>query len=254
MVCKSLIGEVVTLGSGEVTNPIRNVTLFDTSTEKDLNLNEQLIQKLDPSGGSSRASPVSSSSSKSPVPSTLAPKAAASAAPNAAGAGASKEEVSKEASDDEEEDEALLDLACLKELVPPSVPAVGDYFDINVTFAASPSNFTVQPWSSSQSLEDLQESIQKFYSSPKHQKEMSKQQLDGDKFFAALHSDKCWYRVRVNSYLDEFTVAVRFVDYGDHAMISISNLQVLRSQFRNLPMQAVSGCLAGNLRVNISKA
>lgn len=103
----------------------------------------------------------------------------------------------------------------------------------------------VQPWSSSQSLEDLQDSIQKFYSSPRHQREVTRQQLEQDKFFAALHSDKHWYRVRVNSFLDEFTVAVNFVDYGDHAMISISNLQVLRSQFRNLPMQAIKACLAG---------
>ena len=102
-------------------------------------------------------------------------------------------------------------------------------------------------------MEDLQDSIQKFYSNSKHQKEVTKSQLEQDKFFAALHSDKNWYRVRVNSFLDEYTVAVRFVDYGDHAMISISNLQVLRSQFRNLSMQAVNACLAGEEEFTNSK-
>ena len=37
--------------------------------------------------------------------------------------------------------------------------------------------------------------------------------------------------------LDESTVAVRFVDYGDCSMVAIENLQVLWAQFRNLPMQ-----------------
>ena len=36
-----------------------------------------------------------------------------------------------------------LELASLKTLIPPDVPGVDDYFDVNVTLAASPSNFTV---------------------------------------------------------------------------------------------------------------
>lgn len=47
--------------------------------------------------------------------------------------------------------------------------------------------------------------------------------------------------------LDEATVAVRFVDFGDFSMISLENLQVLNSQFRNLPMQAISANLAGKV-------
>lgn len=35
------------------------------------------------------------------------------------------------------------DLTSLKELVPPALPPVGSFFDVNVTLAASPSNFTV---------------------------------------------------------------------------------------------------------------
>lgn len=138
LVCKSLIGEVtpaLLLGDGNSTDLVhgRSVTLFDTSTEKDLNLNKQLLQKLDPSGSGSRASPASSSpSSRSPPP-----PAASVAAP------AKEEEGDKDGEASEDEDEALLDLASEKELVPPTVPSVGDYFDINVTFAASPSNFTV---------------------------------------------------------------------------------------------------------------
>ena len=36
-----------------------------------------------------------------------------------------------------------LDLASLKPLIPAMIPDEGQYFDVNVTLAASPSNFTV---------------------------------------------------------------------------------------------------------------
>lgn len=32
-----------------------------------------------------------------------------------------------------------------KELQPPKIPEIGEYFDVHVTMAANPSNFTVQP-------------------------------------------------------------------------------------------------------------
>ena len=35
------------------------------------------------------------------------------------------------------------ELTILKPLIPPDVPGVDEYFDVNVTLAASPSNFTV---------------------------------------------------------------------------------------------------------------
>ena len=35
------------------------------------------------------------------------------------------------------------ELTILKPLIPPDVPGVNEYFDVNVTLAASPSNFTV---------------------------------------------------------------------------------------------------------------
>ena len=41
------------------------------------------------------------------------------------------------------EDLKLLDLTSLKSVMPPNVGDVGDFLDINVTLAASPSNFTV---------------------------------------------------------------------------------------------------------------
>jgi len=43
-----------------------------------------------------------------------------------------------------ESDLMSLDLASLKPLILPEVPGVDEFFDINITLAASPSNFTVK--------------------------------------------------------------------------------------------------------------
>ncbi len=89
--------------------------------------------------------------------------------------------------------------------------------------------------------------MSEFYSAKDRQREVTRADLEKDVFFACFHDDK-WRRVRVNSQLDEYTVAVRFVDHGDFSMTGIDNLQLLWSHFRNLPMQAVNACLAGMSR------
>jgi hypothetical protein len=38
------------------------------------------------------------------------------------------------------------DLASMKTLLAPEIPSPGQYFDISVTFAVSPSSFVVQPY------------------------------------------------------------------------------------------------------------
>jgi hypothetical protein len=97
-------------------------------------------------------------------------------------------------------------------------------------------------------LEQLERLMNQFYRAESCRRAVTKSDLEKDCFFAAFHDDM-WRRVRVNSMLDEYTVAVRFVDHGDFSMTSIDCLQLLWSQFRNLPMQAVNACLAGELKV-----
>ena len=41
------------------------------------------------------------------------------------------------------EDLMSIDIASLKPLMPTTMPEIGDFLDVNVTLAASPSNFTV---------------------------------------------------------------------------------------------------------------
>ncbi len=135
------------------------------------------------------------------------------------------------------------ELASLKELVPPTIPGVGEFFDVNVTLAASPSNFTVQSWSDGQALDMLQREMNHQYTMTTTQ--VDRKALRSDSYFAGRHTDGFWYRVRVNSQVDDATVAVRLVDYGDYSLMSLENLAILSSRFRNLPMQAINASLAG---------
>ena len=77
--------------------------------------------------------------------------------------------------------------------------------------------------------------------------------LSKDFFFSGRHDDGQWYRVKVNSMLDEYTAAVKLVDYGDYCMMQLENMQPLWPQFRNLAMQAISASLAGKLSFFLSK-
>ena len=43
--------------------------------------------------------------------------------------------------------------------------------------------------------------------------------------------DGKWYRVKVNSTIDESTVAAKMVDFGDYTMIPMERLQPLWPQF-----------------------
>jgi len=71
--------------------------------------------------------------------------------------------------------------------------------------------------------------------------------LSKDFFFSGRHDDGQWYRVKVNSMLDEYTAAVKLVDYGDYCMMQLEHMQPLWPQFRSLAMQAISASLAGIL-------
>jgi len=124
---------------------------------------------------------------------------------------------------------------------------VNDYFDVTVTLAGSPSNFTVQPYFEGRALENLSLEMNKFYNDEKNLYDkgpLTSDHLSKDFFFAGKHDDGQWYRVKVNSMLDEYSAAVKLVDYGDYSMMQLENMQPLWPQFRNLSMQAISASLA----------
>ena len=139
------------------------------------------------------------------------------------------------------------DVASLKDLVPSEIPKIGSFLDVHVTLAANPGNFTVQSWTKLKALEELQDEMMAFYSKPENRKPLTISDLSRDCYFAALYGDNAWYRVRVNSQIDTTTVAARLVDYGDCTMVSVSDMQILWSQFRNLPVQAINASLHGKM-------
>ena len=136
-----------------------------------------------------------------------------------------------------------VDLASLKTLLAPDVPAEGEYFDVNVTFAVSPSNFVVQPYSEGPQLEKLMSDLNSFYNKEENVQEAPADIKEGD-YCAARHTDGFWYRVRVTRVIDGENAAIRYVDYGDLTMVALSDIQPLWGQFRNLPFQAINAKLA----------
>jgi len=141
------------------------------------------------------------------------------------------------------------DLASLKTLLAPVIPLEGQYFDINITFAVSPSSFVVQPYNEGNKLELLMTELNTYYTVEEHLQEVSSADLSEGEYFAARHTDGFWYRVRVTNVIDSDHAAVRYVDYGDLTMVSVSDLQPLWGQFRNLPYQAINAKLANVLPV-----
>jgi len=136
------------------------------------------------------------------------------------------------------------DLASLKTLLAPVIPHEGQYFDINITFAVSPSSFVVQPYNEGHKLELLMTELNSFYTVEEHLQEVASSDLSEGEYFAARHTDGFWYRVRVTKVIDSDHAAVRYVDYGDLTMVGVSELQHLWGQFRNLPYQAINAKLA----------
>jgi len=137
------------------------------------------------------------------------------------------------------------DLELVEPLLAPVIPldGVGNYFDVIVTSAASPSNFVVQPLQEGDKLESLMSDLNKFY--PLNLRELSVEQVKVGSYFSARHLDNYWYRVRVIKVIDSGNVVVRYVDYGDLGLVSLANLQPLCLEFRNLPYQAIHARLTG---------
>jgi hypothetical protein len=123
---RSLVGQVHARDESGIA-----MILYDTSfSEEDVNINEKILEKFRPNPSpASAANKNGSSTNGEPVSPTP---------PIDTMSNSSKD------SDASILDLMSVDLASLKQLMPTNVPEVGDFFDVNVTLAASPSNFTVR--------------------------------------------------------------------------------------------------------------
>ena len=126
---KSLVGSVYANDENGI-----SLILIDTSGEDtDVNINQLLLEKLTGTGSTTQDQPppleVPSDNHFKPMPPPRGKSSGFDSEPSD-----STMNVSELMS---------LDLASLKSLNPSPPPAVNDFFDVTVTLAASPSNFTV---------------------------------------------------------------------------------------------------------------
>ncbi|XP_076752241.1 tudor domain-containing protein 7 tapas isoform X1 [Xylocopa sonorina] len=138
----------------------------------------------------------------------------------------------------------------VKSLKPPNISGIGEFFDVYVTMAAHPGNFTVQPFRDKGSLEKMMLQLQEVCQAYKGPSPTPESVREG-KLYAAQHTDGHWYRVCISSIIEENMVSVYFCDYGDISVMPINKLQPLKSQFVELPYQAIKARLAGIRPINV---
>ncbi|CAK9832538.1 Tudor domain-containing protein 7 [Anthophora retusa] len=138
----------------------------------------------------------------------------------------------------------------VKSLKPPKISGIGDYFDVHVTMAAHPGNFTIQPFDDKRSLEKMMIQLQETCRTYRGPVPTSESVREG-KLYAAEHTDGHWYRVCISSIIKENMVSVYFCDFGDVSVLPLNKLQPLKSQFLELPYQAIKARLAGIRPINV---
>ncbi|XP_043486292.1 tudor domain-containing protein 7 isoform X2 [Polistes fuscatus] len=137
----------------------------------------------------------------------------------------------------------------IKTLKPPKIAGNREFFDVHVTMAANPGNFTVQPLDDKRSLEAMMIELQKVCLTNQGLCPTIESIKEGN-FYAAKHKDEHWYRVSAMNIIDENMVTVYFCDFGDVCILSLDKLQPLKGQFLELPYQAIKAKLVGIRPIN----
>ncbi|XP_045124704.1 tudor domain-containing protein 7-like isoform X2 [Portunus trituberculatus] len=122
------------------------------------------------------------------------------------------------------------------------IPDVGDYFDVFVTYAASPYHFAVQPWKMSKKFDKLNESMQNYYYNSANLKKVSG--IKAGQYCAVKHTDDIWYRAQVEM-VTSMSVTGIFVDFGDRFVTTLDQAQPLIPDFCTLPCLAIKAELFG---------
>nr|CAB3266882.1 tudor domain-containing protein 1-like [Phallusia mammillata] len=119
-------------------------------------------------------------------------------------------------------------------------PPLGVNVDIIITECNQPGEFFCQLVT--QQLQQLAETLQDL---TKHCKEAPSFPTEclPEMFCSALFKDGMWYRAQVKQ-VDDNTIFVEYVDYGNSALISKHNVQLLPAKFGSLPVQAFKCNLA----------
>ncbi|XP_032664575.1 tudor domain-containing protein 7-like [Odontomachus brunneus] len=133
-------------------------------------------------------------------------------------------------------------------LNPPMISDIGQFFDVHVTLAAHPGHFIVQPLNNGDEMKAMMTELQKYcdaYEGPELES------VGEGKLYAGKFMDNYWYRVYVTNIINENTISVYFCDFGDVTIVPRNRLQPLKSEFLELPYQAVKAKLVGIQPMNI---
>ncbi|KAK9507927.1 hypothetical protein O3M35_007687 [Rhynocoris fuscipes] len=121
------------------------------------------------------------------------------------------------------------------------IPPIGSgYFEIYVSDAANPDNFTVLPTKYLSDLNKLTEEMTDYYDNMKPNV-TSPLQYD---VYAMKHTDGFWYRAVLYRVLND-NITVRLCDYGNLDIVTLQNLRPLHKKFMKMPFVGFKAALCG---------
>uniref|UniRef100_A0A8C3GCX2 Tudor domain containing 7 a n=1 Tax=Cyclopterus lumpus TaxID=8103 RepID=A0A8C3GCX2_CYCLU len=117
----------------------------------------------------------------------------------------------------------------------------GQNMDVFVPVACHPGYFVVQPWQDLHKLVVLMGEMMLYYNQTWNTPNIQNGQIYAAKI------DKNWHRVQVKGILANGLVSVFELDYGKHELLQITLFRPLIEEFRQLPFQAITTQLAGEM-------
>ena len=128
------------------------------------------------------------------------------------------------------------------EIIKPQQLTVSSRVSMFVTHVVSPLSFWCRPLSSYEQLDGIMATMADYYN--EHIKPVSSVTM-GTIVAAQYSEDKSWYRAKVLS-VDNDTVSVLFVDYGNNEVVAMEKIQPIDDQFLSLPAQAIHCSITGD--------
>ncbi|KAF5301058.1 hypothetical protein FQA39_LY10877 [Lamprigera yunnana] len=128
-------------------------------------------------------------------------------------------------------------------LMSPSIPTIGNYFDVRIPCAVHPHNFFVQPYHSQPDLNKLMTALQERYKDVQYSPLQISDVFPG-KIYASKHDDGKWYRTSVIKVINTGSISVFYCDFGYYTNLAVYQLVPLDDNFMELPSQAIKAKLA----------
>ncbi|XP_072312993.1 tudor domain-containing protein 1 [Eucyclogobius newberryi] len=125
----------------------------------------------------------------------------------------------------------------------PLTQAVGDSFSVVVTHLLAPDKIVVQKVDNAGVIQDLQMKLRDYCSQVPESSHF--RPAPGTVCCALFSEDKQWYRVKILGYSSEDRVCVGYLDFGNSEDVFLSSLRPVTQSLLDIPLQAMTCCLAG---------